>query len=619
MVNAIDPTGRTPLHAAVVNAHHAVVKKLISDYNAVVDVETFVGRTPVHLAADLGDFEMVRVLVESAAIVVNREMRRLKKREIPTHQMGFHAAERLGANRKTTHGMDARALAAAKCHTKVVELLDRLRGDEHEIVMGRTAPFAPERHPQEARQELHSDLLIRFHQEKDAARLILSRVGRPETAGSQSDHGLAVLMGQFTLKLTVKCARDLIGKGRDGKSDAYVEVRYCGEVYRTDVVRRSCDPTFNSSFTLEVDPDQEGAADWAVLELAVWDESLGADNVEFLGDIHIDVSDLRLGKTEKWFALHDDPEIQKKCFDHRKRLRLGVVRPQTAVQGAVNLSLEVRNEYSHMPIKPPASIRHFFEAMFLPQVIEENREADKEQRKELMQQLWESEIASNPQYEEELKQKLEAIRANYKQELRDLMFASIREPNAATVSYCLDHGSDPNVLNSKGNSALFVAAHVGDAAVVAALVRGGAKTDFQTEAEGIFPLYQACIQGQEQAAEALLKGCADANACTKAGSTALMTCSHKGLDGAVRVLLENGADPNLTNRVGATALHLAAFAEQHKCVDLLLTHGADAAIRVSSGPLEGRRPKDMTADSETLAVFRRHKKHFLGLTVPEFL
>jgi ankyrin repeat protein len=95
-----------------------------------------------------------------------------------------------------------------------------------------------------------------------------------------------------------------------------------------------------------------------------------------------------------------------------------------------------------------------------------------------------------------------------------------------------------------------------------------------------------------------------------------MTASHKGLDAVVQVLLENGADPNVLNRVGATALHLAALQEQVKCVDLLLTHGADVKIRVSSGPLEGRRPRDMTEDPDTLQVFSQHKRTFLSMLSP---
>ncbi|XP_034948756.1 serine/threonine-protein phosphatase 6 regulatory ankyrin repeat subunit A-like [Chelonus insularis] len=66
-INSKSRVGRTPLHLAAINGCTYLVKSLIQDHGAVIDVLTLKKQTPLHLAADTGQLEVCKLLIELGA------------------------------------------------------------------------------------------------------------------------------------------------------------------------------------------------------------------------------------------------------------------------------------------------------------------------------------------------------------------------------------------------------------------------------------------------------------------------------------------------------------------------------------------------------------------------
>lgn len=66
-INSKSRNGRTALHLAAMNGYADLVKFLIKDHNAVIDILTLKKQTPLHLAAAAGQLEVCRLLLELGA------------------------------------------------------------------------------------------------------------------------------------------------------------------------------------------------------------------------------------------------------------------------------------------------------------------------------------------------------------------------------------------------------------------------------------------------------------------------------------------------------------------------------------------------------------------------
>lgn len=66
-INSKSRNGRTALHLAAMNGFTHLVKFLIRDHNAVIDILTLKKQTPLHLAAASGQIEVCRLLLELGA------------------------------------------------------------------------------------------------------------------------------------------------------------------------------------------------------------------------------------------------------------------------------------------------------------------------------------------------------------------------------------------------------------------------------------------------------------------------------------------------------------------------------------------------------------------------
>ncbi|KAF5306177.1 hypothetical protein FQR65_LT07453 [Abscondita terminalis] len=66
-INSKSRVGRTALHLAAMNGYTHLVKFLIKDHNAVIDILTLRKQTPLHLAAGAGQIEVCKLLLELGA------------------------------------------------------------------------------------------------------------------------------------------------------------------------------------------------------------------------------------------------------------------------------------------------------------------------------------------------------------------------------------------------------------------------------------------------------------------------------------------------------------------------------------------------------------------------
>ena len=166
-------------------------------------------------------------------------------------------------------------------------------------------------------------------------------------------------------------------------------------------------------------------------------------------------------------------------------------------------------------------------------------------------------------------------------------FRAIATDDTATVQTLLAEGFDPNAVNARGNSALYlaikdksinvaklliaqpkinlnqlnpsdenalmIACLEGDDGLVEDMVTRGAEIN----KPGWTPLSYAATNGHTRIVKYLLDHAAYIDAAAPNGTTALMMAAYFGHDATVKILLDEGADPHLKNAMDFTALDLA--------------------------------------------------------------
>jgi len=125
-----------------------------------------------------------------------------------------------------------------------------------------------------------------------------------------------------------------------------------------------------------------------------------------------------------------------------------------------------------------------------------------------------------------------------------------------------------NASESRGSSALHVAALRGDVAQIRLLLARGADVDSRDAARRT-PLHVAALAGNAEAIQELLRHGAAVNALATRGRTPLYLAAAAGRSAVVELLLQFGADPQIRANDGVRPLDAAKSAGQYQIVDLL--------------------------------------------------
>ncbi|KAK9876233.1 hypothetical protein WA026_012534 [Henosepilachna vigintioctopunctata] len=143
------------------------------------------------------------------------------------------------------------------------------------------------------------------------------------------------------------------------------------------------------------------------------------------------------------------------------------------------------------------------------------------------------------------------------------------------VQMLLQHSADIDAKDADGRSTLYVLALDDRLAMCKYFIQQGADVETR-DLEGRTPLHVSSWQGHLEMVNLLLKyGKVQVDAYDLENRTALHSASWQGHSEIVKVLLENGALPDHTCNQGATALGIAAQEGHEACVVALLEHGAD--------------------------------------------
>ena len=144
------------------------------------------------------------------------------------------------------------------------------------------------------------------------------------------------------------------------------------------------------------------------------------------------------------------------------------------------------------------------------------------------------------------------------------------------VKTLLKDGADVNAAQGDGMTALHWAARNGDVELTQMLLFAGANVKATTRLIGYTPLMMAAELGHANVIAALLTGGSDAKAANALGTTPLMLAAASGNAQAVTTLVENGAEIEAKEKTfGQTPLMFAAASNRVEAINALLKAGAD--------------------------------------------
>ncbi len=150
-----------------------------------------------------------------------------------------------------------------------------------------------------------------------------------------------------------------------------------------------------------------------------------------------------------------------------------------------------------------------------------------------------------------------------------LLIQGIRRNMPEFVDYLVKNRARLNLRNKNGESALSIAAFIGQLPQVKLLVEAGAEVNIY----GWPPLAYAAYNGHLAVAEYLIKRGADVNGKAANGGTALFFAARFGHQPVVELLLKNNADPTIADDYGETAVDWALKGKNTDIADMLRAAG----------------------------------------------
>jgi ankyrin repeat protein len=148
----------------------------------------------------------------------------------------------------------------------------------------------------------------------------------------------------------------------------------------------------------------------------------------------------------------------------------------------------------------------------------------------------------------------------------------------------LNAGADVRARDTRGRSAVWLAAARGDSPMLAVLVTAGGKAfAAQADAEGSTPLHAAAGAGHDGIVARLLALGVGTNTATRAGNTPLHIAAAAGQVAVLQRLLVAKAEIDAKNNRGDTPVFVAVRARQLEALRALVKAGADRRLRNADG------------------------------------
>jgi ankyrin repeat protein len=171
---------------------------------------------------------------------------------------------------------------------------------------------------------------------------------------------------------------------------------------------------------------------------------------------------------------------------------------------------------------------------------------------------------------------------------------------------CLSFGAlaapaqqNPEMIRVELQNYYFDAARRGDVPMLETFIESGYSLDTR-DSKGFTALILAAYHGQGAAVDRLLKAGADACAQDQRGNTALMGAIFKGELQIARRLMASDCSPDQRNGAGQTAAMYAGLFKRQELLDALKAKGADlnaedplgnSATRLASGEIRTAAPR----------------------------
>ena len=150
------------------------------------------------------------------------------------------------------------------------------------------------------------------------------------------------------------------------------------------------------------------------------------------------------------------------------------------------------------------------------------------------------------------------------------------------VSFLLNGKANPDFQTNSGNTALYIAAQVGQSGIVSIILNANANPNLR-RTNGSTPLFIAAQNGYSLIISNLLKAKANPNHQKNDGTTPVLIASQNGHSDVVSILLKANVDPNHQTVNGATPLCIAAEYGHLSTVNVLLKANASPNLRTDDG------------------------------------
>jgi ankyrin repeat protein len=156
------------------------------------------------------------------------------------------------------------------------------------------------------------------------------------------------------------------------------------------------------------------------------------------------------------------------------------------------------------------------------------------------------------------------------------LFEAAVDGDIEQIKLLLTSGTNVNIKDRRGRTALYLAAEKGHADVVKLLIDRGADVNARQRRIVMVPLHRAAIGGHSDVVKLLIDHGADVNAKDRHEQTPLHFAAGNGDIKTIELLLSNGADINAKNRYGSTPLFAAMTSTSagRKVAELLVAKGA---------------------------------------------